>query len=237
MGPVTTPLLTRAARRLRRVVSMNRSGAQQSWSQEGEDRILWRYLNYRTDGFYVDVGAHHPFRFSNTCLLNKAGWRGINIDAMPGSMDAFRRHRPRDVNLEIGVSETAGAAAFHVFYETALNTFDPATAAEHVQKYGPIERVIEVPLRPLGDILTEHRSAGDIDLLTVDAEGRDLSVLRSNDWQRFRPKIVLAESLGRSIDDLGEDPIAQYMREMDYAAFAKTVNTVMYVDHGAGART
>lgn len=202
---------------------------ERSWSQEGEDRVLWRYFGYRPTGFYVDVGAHDPFRFSNTCLLNRAGWRGINIDAMPGSMSAFRKHRRSDVNLEVGISETRGIATFHMFAEPALNTFDRAVAAAHVAA-GLASRSVEVALLPLRDVIGEHHPTGAIDLLTVDAEGHDLSVLESNDWDRFRPKVVMAESLGRTIEDLVDDPCARFMRSTDYFIFGKTVNTVMYVD-------
>ncbi|MFT4801330.1 MAG: hypothetical protein ACI93N_001101, partial [Flavobacteriaceae bacterium] len=39
-----------------------------SYSQEGEDILLNRIFNPQVNasGFYVDVGAHHPERFSNT---------------------------------------------------------------------------------------------------------------------------------------------------------------------------
>ena len=203
---------------------------EKSWSQEGEDRLLWRYFDHRTNGFYVDVGAHHPYRFSNTCLLYKAGWRGINIDAMPGSMAKFHKHRAEDINLEVGVSETAGSAKFHIFNEPALNTFDAKVAEEHTRGDWRVEKIVEVPLRPLAEILDEHCPTGIVDLLTVDAEGHDLSVLRSNDWNRFRPKVVLAESLGRTMDDLATDPCAQFMASLGYVVFGKAVNTVMYVD-------
>ena len=74
-----------------------------SYSQEGEDLVLARYFA-KSSLIYVDVGAHHPTRYSNTYLFYSQGWRGINIDAMPGSMDAFRRDRPRDINIEALVS-------------------------------------------------------------------------------------------------------------------------------------
>jgi hypothetical protein len=54
-------------------------------------------------GFYIDVGAHHPFRYSNTHMLYRRGWRGINIDPIPGAKIAFDRFRPGDINLEMGV--------------------------------------------------------------------------------------------------------------------------------------
>jgi hypothetical protein len=68
-----------------------------SYAQEGEDLLLARCLAYRDMGFYVDIGAHHPKRFSNTYLFYRRGWCGINIGAMPGSMSQFRRVRPRDI--------------------------------------------------------------------------------------------------------------------------------------------
>src|SRR6187431_556967 len=100
-----------------------------SYSQEGEDLILNRILEKKTCGFYVDVGAHHPKRFSNTYLFYQKGWRGINIDAMPGSMAEFRNFRPRDINIEAAVG-AAKEIPFYVFDEKALNTFDSNLAEE-----------------------------------------------------------------------------------------------------------
>src|SRR6186713_1276577 len=70
-----------------------------SYSQEGEDLILKRFFSEKSGGFYVDVGAHHPKRFSNTYMFYKEGWSGINIDAMPGSMKLFNKVRSKDINL------------------------------------------------------------------------------------------------------------------------------------------
>ncbi len=217
-----------AADRARKLVA--RSG-ERSWSQEGEDRVLLRYFSGQRSGFYVDVGAHHPHRFSNTALLHRLGWRGINIDAMPGSMQPFRRHRPNDINLEIGIAEIPGGAKFHIFDETALNTFDAEIAARHAATQYKLERVVEVPLLTLRDVFAQHLPPGvAIDLMTVDAEGRDLGVLRSNDWERHRPRLVLAESVGKTIADLPDDPCAQFMQAVGYVAYAKTINTVFYAD-------
>ena len=69
--------------------------AKKSYSQEGEDLLVDRFLDCKPLGFYVDVGARRPKRFSNTYRLYRRGWRGLNIDANPGSMAPFRRIRPR----------------------------------------------------------------------------------------------------------------------------------------------
>ena len=67
--------------------------------------ILRRIFIGKLTGFYVDIGAHHPKRFSNTYIFYQRGWRGINIDAKPGTKEVFNKLRPRDINLEVPISE------------------------------------------------------------------------------------------------------------------------------------
>ena len=98
------------------------------YSQNGEDLILNRFLNNKKEGFFVDIGAHHPIRFSNTYLFYKKGWSGINIDAMPGSMILFNKLRPKDINIEKGVSLENENIMFYQFNESALNTFSKKEA-------------------------------------------------------------------------------------------------------------
>jgi hypothetical protein len=75
------------------------------YGHSGEDLVLDRLLNGKRMGFYIDVGAHHPTRFSNTYLFYKKGWSGINIDANPKSMELFNRRRSRDINIEVGIAK------------------------------------------------------------------------------------------------------------------------------------
>ena len=99
-----------------------------SYSQEGEDMILRRLFEKQKTGFYVDVGAHHPKRFSNTFFFYKKGWSGINIDAMPNSMRLFNEIRPRDTNLEIPISDKKQKLKYYMFNEPALNGFSKELA-------------------------------------------------------------------------------------------------------------
>ena len=76
-----------------------------NFSQEGEDIFLIDFFKDRLNGFYIDVGAFHPYRINNTYLLYKKGFRGINIDISSTSIDFFNFARPDDVNLNIGASD------------------------------------------------------------------------------------------------------------------------------------
>ena len=118
--------------------------AKNSYSQEGEDMILIRLFEKQEKGFYVDVGAHHPQRFSNTCFFYKKGWWGINLDAMPGSMKKFIRKRPKDINLEIAISDKEQILKYYIFNEKALSSFSKELSElrdNNCEKY-KIEKII-----------------------------------------------------------------------------------------------
>lgn len=205
-----------------------------TYSQEGEDFILARYFHEKSDGFFVDVGAHHPFRFSNTYLLYRRGWRGVNIDATPGSMRKFDRYRSRDINVEVAIGRQPGSATYYMFNEPALNTFDAELVAARRHPPWKVIREVTLAVVPLADVLGRVLAAGQaIDLMSVDVEGRDLEVLQSNDWARFRPKLVLAETLGRQWGGVDTDPITRFMVSNGYAVAAKTFNTTFLVDAAA----
>jgi len=207
-----------------------------SFAQEGEDLILARMLEEQPPGTFVDVGAHHPQRFSNTYALYLAGWRGVNIDATPGSMAAFRALRPDDVNVEAGVSEDGASLTYYCFNEPALNTFSAelAESRDGLHSYRIIERRV-LPTYRLETLLAEHLPAGrPVDVLTVDVEGLELQVLRSADWTRFHPAIVVVEIFGcDSVRSVLESPTAQFLGAHGYELVAQTANTSFFRRHGA----
>ena len=62
------------------------------YSQFGEDKILNELIpNKFTNGFYVDVGCFHPKKYSNTYILFRRGWRGINIDMEDSDSDIISK--------------------------------------------------------------------------------------------------------------------------------------------------
>jgi FkbM family methyltransferase len=218
---------------LRRIIYVYRWDPWQrsSWSQEGEDLILARIFGDKLDGFYVDVGAHHPKRFSNTYYFYRRGWRGINIDAMPGSMNLFDRLRPLDINIELGIGSQPGKLNFYMFNEPALNGFAKELANSRDQAETPYKIVgtRSIDVRPLSQVLKEHLpSERTIDFMSVDVEGLDLDVLRSNDWTLYRPSYLLAEILDSSLSDIENHLVTQFMAEVGYRVYAKCVHTVIF---------
>lgn len=206
-----------------------------SFSQEGEDMLLERIFEGQQSGFYVDVGAHHPTRFSNTHLLYRRGWCGINIDATPGSMVPFEKSRPRDINLEVAITSEPGTVQLTVFNEPALNTVSDARADEigDRDRYSVTETV-DVPAYTLAGVLGTHLPENTaIDLMTIDVEGLDFEVIQSNDWSQYRPRVLLIEVLGTSLDDLVTLPEISFLKDNGYQTESKLFNTVVLMDHQA----
>ena len=81
-------------------LGFERSYSRRNYSQFGEQFYLERVFANRNEGFYVDVGAHHPFRFSNTYWAYLKGWHGINIDPNSEAIELFDVFRKRDYNLK-----------------------------------------------------------------------------------------------------------------------------------------
>ena len=204
--------------------------AELSYAQHGEDRVLAGLLDWAPPGFYVDVGAHHPIRLSNTASLYRAGWCGIDVDASPGTVRLFHHYRPRDVALEVGVGAVPGSLPFYVFDDEAVNTFSAEWARDAVANKHKLMRTIDVPIVTLAEILSRNLPHGqEIDLLSVDVEGLDLEVLRSNDWDRYRPGLVMVEDLGiESLSRAADSRIVQFLNGNGYDPIAKTTTTLFF---------
>ena len=188
-------------------------------------------LTQFSKGFFVDVGAFHPVKYSNTYHFYKKGWSGINIDAAPGSMAAFASLRPRDINLEVAISETPGTLTY--FYKgpgDSMNTF----SGEHLRQFDAAARagVKEIPIemKRLDAILEAYAGEQRIHFMSVDVEGFEMEVLRSNDWRRFRPYVLALESYEQMNEQNDYDlEIRDFLADKGYRLVVKTLTGIMFV--------
>lgn len=170
-----------------------------SWSQGGEDLALLTYLRDVKNGSYVDVGAHHPDRFSVTRHLYQSGWSGINIEANPALLKAFENRRKRDVNLNfaVGLKDEYQLA---VFTEPAISTVNLEWREKFQHEKQSITSVLTVSGIKLIEILNRYFPTTQLDLLTVDAEGSDFEVLQSLHLETLtlsrKPKWIMVETTG-----------------------------------------
>ncbi|CAN5237574.1 hypothetical protein BH09BAC2_BH09BAC2_11810 [soil metagenome] len=202
-----------------------------SYAQEGEDMIINRFFEHQKKGVYVDVGAHHPFRFSNTAFFYKKGWTGINIDPLPSAAPLFKKYRKRDINIQKGVSLENRQLTYFSFNEPAYNTFNEEKANEYVDAklVLPDVQKIKIDTVPLKSILDENLVPGTIiDFLSIDTEGMEMEVLMSNNWQKYQPTFLILESHFIEIEKFLNSELDVFVKQLGYTLVAKSYFSYIY---------
>lgn len=191
-----------------------------TYAQFGEDVVLESLLR-EGRGVYVDVGAFHPFHYSNTYLLYRRGWSGINIDPNPSAITLFKLHRPRDTSVLSGVGPTVGEANYYMFNHQACNTFSEEQR-ERMRKKKFVREIgmRRVPIAPLSSILDAY-GVGHFDLLNIDVEGMNLEVLRSLDWERHAPRVLCVEDDELDFSNATLSDLDTYVRGKGYLLRAR----------------
>lgn len=147
-----------------------------SYAQLGEDLVVDHYLGEKDRGYYVDIGAYDPMFLSNTYHFYRKGWSGIAVEPNALKAEAWRSERPNDK-----------------FFPEACGDKDlKFKLGENHDSLSSCSKEAGVPVksRPLSEYLAMLPS---VDLLSVDAEGMELDILKSNDWAMFRPTMIVVE--------------------------------------------
>ncbi|WP_236096811.1 FkbM family methyltransferase [Helicobacter magdeburgensis] len=119
---------------------------------------------------------------------------------------------------------------YYSFNEPALNGFSTIlkTKYDNHPLYHLIDE-IPVPVRSLESILDEYLpQKTHIDFLSVDVEGLDLEVLKSNNWDKYRPKVVVVECWNSDLENIYHTETYSFLSSQNYKLFAKTINTLFF---------
>jgi FkbM family methyltransferase len=194
-----------------------------SFSKSGEDLILAKILQKFKSGYFVDVGCWDPINYSNTYFFYLRGYKGICIDPNPKLVEEYRLIRPNDRFILSGVGMNLSRLNYYyIKKDSSLNTFNYDFIKENNLE-DSIDKIVEVTLKPLSQILDEI-ILDDLPLLffDIDVEGFDLDVLKSNNWTKYRPYIVMVESSSNLKDDLNSD-ISSFLQSQGYQLVSKTL--------------
>lgn len=203
-----------------------------SYSQFGEDLWLNTYFKGKTKGFYLDIGAYDPFRFSNTMHFYKKGWRGISVEPNSERFRLFPVHRPEDINLNMGIGVKNGKMIFYRIDPPTLSTFSKFQAEVYVKQGFRITGKVQVNVFPLKELCSLYVKKRIIDFMSIDVEGTELEVLKSNDWKRFRPRIICIEStvVSEKQGNPRDKKMQKFFRSHGYRCIHQTEANSFYED-------
>jgi len=217
-------------------VGKRHGGFYRSYSQLGEDAMLrgfmherWEDKNYK--GFWVDIGAYDPTRFSNTRMFSERGWRGINVDAMAEAIDLFNTTRKKDINVNVGIGQEKGELDYYMFASRDYNTFSKDFADDLMRNDGFVLKDIKkVPVITMEELLDAYLPTGQhIDFITIDAEGLDLEILQSNNWNKYSADFILIEIDAKCRNvDIPQSPVAEFLRTKGYEFVGQGLWTTLF---------
>lgn len=195
-----------------------------SFSKSGDDIQLFKLINATSPGVYVDIGCWHPIKASNTYFFYLRGWKGLCIDPNPELKILYEKFRPTDDFVNSAVGEDFKNLKYYMLEEqySSMNTLD----LEFIKKHKLIHKIIKtiaVPTLSLKTILdTKIKKNDRIDFFDIDVEGFDIEVLKSNDWEKYRPKVVVVETDLMLQDDLNSQ-IVNYLKLQNYRLIGKSI--------------
>lgn len=224
-------LVGQLRRRFRHLAHWTIGSERISYAQCGEDLIVDYVLGLLgvDKVSYLDIGAHHPRYLSNTYHFYRHGGHGVCVEPDPNLLNIFKHFRPRDIYLPMGIGDLPGTADLFLMTSPTLNTFS-RMEAERYQSYGRerIEQTIPVAIKTVNQVLVEYFKVPP-DFVSVDVEGMDLSIVKSFDFKRFRPKVFCVETLTYAEDGTEEkiSEIADILQQKGYFIYADTyINTI-----------
>jgi len=198
-----------------------------TYSFEFEDVHIVKYFKSVKKGFYVDIGAYNPIRGSNTYLLYKKGWSGINIDADENSIKMFNILRRKDYNFNYAISSSKKKEV-KLFYEknsSVIKTIVPKFRNLTLKKF----KIKKVKVSTFSNLIKKtifYKKR--IDFLNIDCEGSDLDVLKSVDIKIYKPRIICIEINVLLEKSIKKSKIYKYLIKNNYTLKKKFNNSNIF---------
>ena len=208
-------------------------GATLSYSQSGEDviaKMIFDYLRIKQVS-YLDIGAWLPQSGNNTYLFYSLGCRGVLVEPNVAMIPELKSEHPGDTVLNIGIGVTEQKEAdYYCMAISQWNTFNKEEAQRRVAvSQIKIEKVVKMPLVPINNVIEEHFHGNAPDFISIDVEGLDVPIMKTLDFERFRPKVICAETLVALSFNM-EPEMTEFLSQHGYEARAVTFPNTIYVD-------
>ena len=188
-----------------------------TYSMQGEDLFALNFFKNMNNGFYVDVGAYHPFFWNNTQLFFKKNWEGINIDLNPVSIEIFNLARPNDYNVNAAVSNR-NKKYISYYTKNIINTLGTTvkTAAKTSFLKGNYD-TRRTKCMKLNNIISKTKFKNrKIDFLNIDTEKNEVEVLKSLNFNEYKPKLICIEIHLKNKKLLKFHPTYLYLKRNKY---------------------
>lgn len=184
-------------------------------AQYGQDRIIEK-LCYPAGtethrGTFLEVGAWDGICLSNTYFLEKVrDWSGLLVEPLPDKAEQARHNRwcPVWQGCVAGYDGTANFRCINGYsgmLSGVIKDFHPnhlRRANDEIRDRKQETQDVILPCKTLNTLLAEAGLTKGIDLLSLDTQSTELSVLKAYDPKRHPIKAILLDSNGYNKNEL-----------------------------------
>jgi FkbM family methyltransferase len=204
------------------------------FSEGGEDFLLWSLFGYKSEGSYMDVGAFDGRYLSNSLSFARAGWRGVCVEPTAKYSDQCAVNQPDAVCVRAACVDDPKVMSVHfnaeplgVYSRIELSENDEHRLNESYQRYSAnlsgFEEV-EVPATTVSQLIDKHLNGQAPDFLSIDVEGGEIRVLKGVDFERHRPRVIVAEAN----DDEHKEALVSWLSDQGYPLIRNVSNNYFF---------
>lgn len=190
------------------------------YSQCGQDKFLKEMLfKDKSEGFFIDIGAHNGIYFSNTYFFEKSlNWVGLCIEPNPSRFKELVKNRPNSICLNCCVSNYSGFADFLYVsgYSEMLSGLCSGYNKEHLKR---VEKevsegkqhsdTIKVEVVDFIQLLDIYKISY-VDILSIDVEGSEFDILSGIPFSKVKIDVIVVEN------NYGDLKIRMFLKKQGY---------------------
>lgn len=136
------------------------------YSLSGQDKWVLETLNFKTNGFFVDLGSGNGIKYSNTYTLeNEYQWSGICVDVNQNKFEELVTNRT-SININ-----------------KAIYNYDGTCLIDDGSKINDISGTT-VDCNTFNTILINNSINNVIDYVSVNVGGKELDVIKNIDFEK-----------------------------------------------------
>lgn len=201
--------------------------------------IYEKYLGYKTNGRFVEVGAFNCVNWSNTKMLADIGWSGVYIEPNNCMLqECANLYRGNDKIWVIGCAcgNETHLDQFGVISRLYLGGSLSTTRVSRISEYKAIgwasfsapeeKKFSYIVSTTLDNVLNNIDWKPEFDVLVIDTEGTELQVIAGTDLKFWMPKMVIVETHKKSPDNALSEDAGIIDELMHYRGYA-----IIYEDH------
>lgn len=164
-----------------------------SKSQLSQDLFVLSQLNFKKNGYFVEIGASDGLWLSNTYLMEtEFNWRGILVEPAKYWQDSLRKNRNCSIENLCVLRRTGEFVSFLEAYSKELSTVEQYADKDAHGKFR-LGNVYFIETISLNDLLIKHNAPKNIDYLSIDTEGSEFDILSSFNFDLWKIKVITVE--------------------------------------------